>query len=174
MSNTGSIAPTSATSAISAVQRLQRNDPSNADAAGANPVFTRDSKKPSVRNDPYAPSTSLIGLLQTGYLKRDGDAALYSAGTKLLAKMTEGKVNDVRFMHEGQKAVVHFDPKKDPAVTVKVGSPGKFLTVSRLGDAVYDGIPPPQLKNDNMQAAIRLAKAALAAAGGAANQSGRG
>lgn len=162
MSKPGSIAPTAATSAISAVQRLHRNDPSKADAASANPVFTRDSAKLSTKTDPYAPGTTIAGLMQTTYLKKDGDAALYSAGTKLLAKMTEGKVNDVRFMHEGKKAVVHFDPKKDPAVTVKVGSPGKLLTISRLGAAVYDGIPPPQLKNDNIQAAIRLAKAALA------------
>ena len=169
MSNTGSIAPTTATSAISAVQRLQRNDSSKANTAFANPVFTRDSAKLSTENDPYAPGTTVAGLMQTTYLKKDGDAALYSAGTKLLAKMTEGQVNDVRFMHEGKKAVVHFDPKKDPAVTVKLGSPGKLLTVSHLGNAVYDGIPPPQLKNENMQAAIRLAKAALAAAGKASH-----
>ena len=97
-------------------------------------------------------------------------AALESDCTKLLAKVRKNAVNDVPFKYEGGKAVVHFNPDEKPVITVKAGSPPALLTVSSSGKILYNGLFHHLLRSEELQAAASLAKAALAAAGGVANQ----
>ena len=165
MSNTGSIATasTASISAISAAQRLQKNAPPKADAVSTHPVFTRASANSPPKDEKFELGTTTAALMRPVHRTNELREKLDTDCKALLSKMSEGKVNDVRFKHDGKKAVVHFDPKDLRAVSVKTSSPTTLLTLTADAGMLYNGRVARFLKDDELKAANRLVKSAIGA-----------
>ena len=162
MSHPGSIAPTAA-SAISAAQRLTNNTPSKADAASTQPVFTRAPADLAPKDWTVNLGTTTAVLMRPVFRTNELREKLDTDCKALLSRMSEGKVNDVRFKHEGKKTVVHFDPNDLRAVSVKTSSPTTLLTLTADAGMLYNGRIARFLKDDELKAANRLVKSAIGA-----------